>query len=101
MVNLHDVIFNSGIRLSLGKGLNKLFKTAAARSVSILQKLSHNIGPHKKQLTLITDAECRIQVQQMKVLPDHIQAKTVDRGDLGMMDQCGLHLKMAILRILP
>ena len=67
---------------------------------ALLQKLCQYILPDQLQLSLIRHAECRIQSDVLKIVPQHKQTEAVDGRNLGVVHQCRLSLEMFVFPVL-
>ena len=63
-----------------------------ALCIIIFKKLLEHVFLQKLQFTLICCPVTRVQSDQMKIIPDHIGAESVNGRDLCSMDQCHLSL---------
>ena len=88
------------IAFSGGKALHKTVKTFGSLLVIALKHLFCHILFQQFDLALIRCAKSGIQIDSVKVIPDHIRTESVDCRDLCVVDQRLLSLQMFIFRIL-
>ena len=89
------------IAFSGGKTLHKTVKTFGSLLVTALKHLFCHILFQQFDLALICRAESGIQIDGVKIVPDHIRAESVNRRDLCVVDQRLLSLQMFISDPVP
>ena len=95
---LQDPLLDSGVGFAGGEGLHKPQKSRIRRFIMVFQQLLHHVSLQQHQFSLVADAESRVQVQAAEMLPDQVQAKAVDGGNLRIGHQRRLYLQMGIFR---
>ncbi len=98
-IQLQDHLPDAGPPVSASVALCKTDEFRPAFSVGLLQKFLHRILFQQTHLSFIRDPEARIQVYGMKIIPDHIEAEAVNRGDLRPGHQRLLSLKPLVPRV--
>ena len=88
------------IAFSGGKTLHKTVKTFGSLLITALKHLFCHILFQQFDLARICRAESGIQIDSVKIVPDHIRAESVNRRDLCVVDQRLLSLQMFIFWIL-
>ena len=61
-------------------------KSFASRFIAAVERILHRRGAQHRALLLVTDPEGGVEVQQLKVLPQQVSAKAVQRGNLRLSD---------------
>ena len=68
--------------------------------ILLLQHVLEDLLGHHRPLPLVAQAEVGVQVQQVSALPQQGGAKSMDGGDLGLIDQGGLAAQVAVVGVL-
>ena len=73
----------------------------AARFIAGIQRVLHGLRCEHAALLLITDTECRIDPQRLKMLPEQIAAEPVQRGNARPRKRHGLFAQLRPLSCRP
>ena len=86
------MLFQAFIGFPCRIAFHKSGKILIALCIIIFKKLLEHVFLQKLQFSFICCPVTRIQSDQMKIIPDHIGAESVNGRDLCSMDQCHLSL---------
>ena len=100
LIELQYQVFNILIGFSLGKSFYKGRKLLIVfPSIGFFQDLFRYVPFHQPHFPFISHTERRVQVNKMKIVFYHIGAEAVYGGDLSMVDQGALPLKVFVFAV--
>ena len=100
LVQLQDDVLQPPVALSRRIALREGQERLLSLPVLFLQEFLQHIPLQQLQLPLLADAEGRIQVNEMKILPDHRETEAVDSGDGSAVDEGGLLPQVLVKEVL-
>ena len=101
IIQIQNQILDPFVCLPRRITFDKIFEFRRPFRISLFQNLLCHIRTEQPDFPVLRHPVCRVQIDHLEVILNHIGAETVNGTDLRMMEKRLLTLQMIVVRILP
>ena len=101
LVQLLDQLCDARVGLSLREGVDEVKEILFAGRILLLQQILEDITLQQPELSLVSHAEARVEVDRRIVFRDEMLTEGIDGGDARILYTAGLADQLCAVRMLP